>query len=196
MDEVRQLRLTVEAIMQRMGKPVRLRDQRLQPPESLHLGYLTRGAGAEPPWEFRFLAAPPGLQEGSLLNFDGEPGRWRVEKVEAEHDGAGLLFVRAQVIDLDSAPGALPEDLTGLLQKLQALLERATLAPLERDDAAEALARLEKLSASAPGPGTSQRLHARLRLLHERLGSCRQIGHEAKGLLLRLEAHLKRKGLV
>jgi hypothetical protein len=192
MDDARQIRQRFEAIMERMGQTVRLRDQRLDPAESLHRGYRTRGTATS--WEFRFLEAPAGLQKGSLLSLDGEEERWRVDKVHFERDGNELLFVSAQVASLDAGKDAPNEEQAALLQALEALLKRSTLGPLERDDVSEVLHRLPRLFAGVQGPESGARIKARLKLLADRFKACPQTAHEAKGLLLKLEAHLKRKG--
>jgi hypothetical protein len=193
MDDARQIRQRFEAVMERMGQAVRLTDQRLETPETLHRGYRTKGPG-DGRWEFRFLEAPAGLQGGSLLSLEGDDERWRVDQVHFERDGNALLFVSAQVSSLSPAPEALTEDLSALLQALRILSEQSTLGPLDRDDVAEALDRLEKLAGQGPGPAISPRLKQRLRLLNERFKACAQTAHPAKGRLLKLEAHLKRKG--
>ena len=196
MDDARQIRQRFETVMARMGQGVRLTDQRLENPESLHRGYRSKGPAAGT-WEFRFLELPAGLQEGSLLSLDGEAQKWRVDRVHVERDGNALLFVSAQVSSLESAPAPMAEDLGSLLKNLNDLLDRSTLAPLERDDVREALDRLQRLVAAAAGAedrGLSARIKQRLHLLKERFKACPQTAHEAKGGLLRLEAHLKRKG--
>lgn len=187
------IRSRFEAIMQRMGQPVRLLDLRLTPPESVHQGYRTRGAGPEAAWEFRFLEQPAGLQEGSLLTLDGDPERWRVLSIHAERDEDELLFVSATVTSLEAPTAPPAEDVEGLLKSLRALLQRSSLGPLDQDDVAEALERLPRLLAS-PGPEAGARIKARLKLMAERFKACPQTAHDAKGQLLKLEALLKRKG--
>jgi hypothetical protein len=192
MDDARQIRQRFEAVMERMGQTVRLRDHRLEPAETLHRGYRTRGTATT--WEFRFLEVPAGLQKGSLLSLDSDGERWRVEKVHFERDGNELLFVSAQVASLDAVEGPPSDEQAALLQKLSDLLQRSSLGPLERDDVGEALQRLPRLFSGAPGPEPSARIKARLKLLAERFKACPQTAHEAKGTILKLEAHLKRKG--
>lgn len=187
------IRQRFESIMQRMGQPVRLLDLRLTPPESLHRGYRTKGAGPEAAWEFRFLEHPMGLQEGSLLTLDGDPERWRVLNIHVERDEGELLFVSATVTSLEAPSAAPAEDVEGHLKSLRALLLRSSLGPLEQDDVGEALERLPRLLA-VPGPEAGARIKARLKLMGERFKACPQTAHDAKGQLLKLEALLKRKG--
>lgn len=193
-DDARQIRQRFESVMERMGRAVRLMDQRRQPAESVHRGYLTKGSGAEAAWEFRFLEAPDGLQEGSLLSLDGEAERWRVQRIHREQDGDEVLFVSAQVASLEAPEVPTAEDLAGHLAGLQETLLRSTLGPLDQDDVAEALARLPRLLAAGPDPTAAARIKQRLKLLSDRFKACPQTAHEAKGRVLKLEAHLKRKG--
>jgi hypothetical protein len=50
------------------------------------------------------------------------------------------------------------------------------------------------LFAGEQGAEVGTRVKARLKLLAERFKACPQTAHEAKGKILKLEAHLKRKG--
>lgn len=193
MEDARQIRQRFEGIMQRMGQAVRLNEQRAQPSESVHHGYRTKGTGPDASWEFRFLEHPQGLQEGSLLSLEADGERWRVESVHVEKDGGLLLFVSATVKSLESAEAEAAEDVEGLLQSLAALAKRSSLDPIEQDDVQEALQRVPRLLAQS-GPEAGVRLKQRLKLLDERFKRCAQTAHEAKGLVLKLEALLKRKG--
>jgi hypothetical protein len=59
----------------------------------------------------------------------------------------------------------------------------------------EALQRLPALAQQPADPGHAARLRQRLSLLKDRFKACAQTQHQAHGLLLKLEAQLKRKGL-
>ena len=189
------IRNRFESIMQRMGQTVRLLDLRLTPPESVHRGYRTKGSGPEAAWEFRFLEHPTGLQEGSLLTLDGDPERWRVLSIHTERDEGELLFISASVTSLEAPAAAPADDVEAHLKALRALLLRSSLGPIEQDDIAEALDRLPRLL-NAPGPEAGARIKARLKLMGERFKACPQTAHDAKGQLLKLEALLKRKGML
>ncbi|HXC63281.1 MAG TPA: hypothetical protein VNZ67_02930, partial [bacterium] len=156
-------------------------------------GYLTRGAGPEAPWEFRFAEAVAGLEPGAVLRLAGHEERWRVESVgPVQLDGQALAW-SARVERLGQQPAeAAPPDLAQLLAAAQELLEKSTLASLEREDVEEALKRLPGLAARRGEPGAAERVAQRLRLLRDRFQSCPQTGHAARGLILRLEAAFKR----
>lgn len=196
MDDARQIRQRFEAIMERMGQSVRLKDQRLDPVESVHRGYRTKSQGTEVTWEFRFLELPSGLQVGSLLSLEGDSDRWRVEKLQFERDGDELLFVSAHVASLVSISDTPDNDFNGFLLGLKELLQQSSLGPLEQDDVQEALARLHRLSGAPTNPEAGARIRSRLKLLNERFKACPQTAHAAKGKLLKLEAHLKRQGIL
>ena len=196
MDDARQIRQRLEAIMERMGQSVRLKDQRLDPAESIHRGYRTKSQGTDLTWEFRFLEVPPGLQIGSLLSLEGDADHWRVESLEFERDGNELLFVSAHVASLELISNGPDNNFDACLQGLKDLLEQSSLGPLEQDDVLEVLARMRRLGAVSPSPEAGARIQSRLKLLNERFKVCPQTAHAAKGQLLRLEALLKRKGIL
>ena len=136
----------------------------------------------------------PGLRPGAVLEPKGA-GRWLVlELVEQRLEGLPL-YVAAKVASLEPGEGADDEALEPLLAALEALLALSAMPSLEAEDAREALARLRVLTPTPTAPGHGVRIKPRLRLLRERFMACPQTSHEARGLILRLEALLKRKGL-
>ena len=195
MDPNRQIQQRFAQIFERMAVPVLWQERRDTPEEKALQGYLTRGAGPEAPWEFRFQQVVPGLRQGAVLRTHGSQERWAVDTVLEEHLEAELLYVVARVEPLQGGGGApLEQGLDVLLQSLAQLLEVSTLSPLRRDDAAEALHRLARLSARPGDPEHALRLKERLKLLDQLFKACPQTGKDAKRLLLKLEAQLKRRG--
>ena len=195
MGPARQIKARVEGIFRSLAETVAFSDQRVGALDQPLQGYLTRGSGPDAAEEFRFLEAVPGLDSGSLLSLPSREGRWRVESVAEERMDGELLFIAARVQRLD---GALPPAEPGaqdLLEALQGLLAASTLGPLEAEDAHEALARLRRLSGRPADLEHAHRIRVRLSLLKERFRGCPQTAHSALGLLLKLEAQLKRQGL-
>jgi len=183
----------VDAIFAKMAFTVHWQDLRDSAAERQLQGYLTRGAGAEAPWEFRFRQIVRGLKEGAVLRGD-DGNRWLVVQLVTEELEGELLYAAARVRDLEQ-DRALDEGLEPLLDGLAGLLERSALAALERDDVTEILARLPRLAADPKEPGHGARLKQRLQVLRQAFAGCPQTWHEARGHILRLEAALKRKGL-
>lgn len=196
MEAARQIKARFEGIFASLAEPVRWTDLRRDPAEAALHGYLTKGSGPGAGPEFRFREAVPGLQIGALLQLQSDPQRWRVTNLHVEDLEQTVLFVAARVEPLDAADTApLAEGIEALLQSLDAALAASTLAPLDREDAREALIRLPSLCARPSDPAHAARIKARLTLLKDRFKACPQTAHSAQGLLLKLEAHLKRQGL-
>jgi hypothetical protein len=185
----------MRGLVERLAVELRWQDLRRAGDEEPLRGYLTRGAGPEAPWEFRFAAAVPGLEPGAVLRLASSQERWRVTAVgPVALDGQALAWgAKVQRLGPPSAPPP-PPDLDGLLAAAEALLARSTLAPLEAEDVDEALRRLRALAARPLEPGATERVALRLRLLRDRFQACPQTGHTARGLILRLEAAFKRLG--
>jgi hypothetical protein len=191
MDDEAQVVARMKSLLQRMLVPLQWQDLRLDPePRSLN-GFLTRASGEAAPWEFRFEQAVEGLAPGALLWRDGQEERWKVQRLIPPTPDAPWLAVRVEPLKASDAATP-PTDLAGLLDAVAAELERSTLAALEREDGAEALARLRRL-AEHPQPAlVLARVDERLKLLKARLGACPQCAQSSRGLLLRLEAAFKR----
>lgn len=193
MKEDRIIQERIDAVFQKMASTVLWQERRDQDSVRELSGFLTRGPGEEAGWEIRFRGPVPGLRSGAVLKLvDG--ARWLVEQVVEESLGGETLFVAARVSALQE-DAELADDVLALCQALEALLEHAAMPLLERDDAAEALARIPKLGAEAGKKGYGVRLKQRLLTLRAAFKACPQTGHQARGLILRLEASLKRKGM-
>lgn len=158
-------------------------------------GYLTKGSGPEGGPEFRFRAQVAGLELGALLRLASQDERWRVDQLHLETMEDQDLFLAARVQSLAEPALNVPQSLEALLAGLDQALAASTLGPLEREDAREALARLPQLCAQPAEPAYAGRIRPRLSLLKDRFKTCPQTWHQAQGLLLKLEAHLKRQGL-
>jgi hypothetical protein len=196
MDAARQIKARMERIFQDLAEPVLWDDRRLHSGERRLHGYLTKGSGKDAGQEFRFPERVDGLASGAILRLASADERWRVAEVHIEELDQQVLFVAAKVVDLSAPePEALPEELDGILLALGQALDASTLGPLEREDVREALLRLPALAQSPGDPGHATRLKQRLSLLKDRFKACPQVQHQAKGLLLKLEVQLKRKGL-
>lgn len=196
MEAARQIKARFEGIFASLAEPVLWTDAR-RDPEAVELqGYLTKGSGKDAGPEFRFREPVPGLQSGALLALRSDAQRWRVTSLRSEDLEDTVLFIAARVESLEAAPAqALAETLDSILATLNETLAASTLAPLEREDAQEALARLPRLCATPQDPAHAARIKARLTLLKDRFKACEQSSHRALGLLLKLEAQLKRQGL-
>ncbi len=195
MDPARQIKARFEGIFASLAEPVLWLDLRRDPAEAELQGYLTKGSGPGASDEFRFSAPVAGLLPGAVLRLASGEARWRVQSLHEERMESQLLFVAARVVSLQAGHEEASERAETLIAELQACLERSSLGPLDRDDAAEALARLPRLCAQPADHEHAARLRARLFLLKERFKRCPQTWHPAQGLLLRLEALLKREGL-
>jgi hypothetical protein len=195
MDAESQLRERMRGLVERLSEDLWWQDLRRGPDDQLLRGYLTRGPGAEPGWEFRFGSAVEGLMPGAVLRRSTGQERWRVTAVcERALDGQAHAWA-AVVEPLSTAAEAPPPaDLEGLLGTVEALLAQSALGPLDRADVAEALARLRVLAGQTGLDGVPERVALRLRLLRDRFKTCPQTGHSARGLILRLEAAFKRLG--
>lgn len=196
MDPTRQIQERLAQIFERMALPVLWQERRDAPEEQLLQGYLTRGAGPEAPWEYRFQKPVPGLRQGGVLRTQGSEERWHVGKVLEERLETELLYVVARVEPLQAQPPApLEQDVEALLLGLADLLSLSTLGPLEREDVTEALRRLNGGLCARPGePGVASRIKSRLQLIDQNFKVCPQTGKDAKRLILKLEAQLKRRG--
>jgi hypothetical protein len=193
MKEDRMIHEKVDAIFERMAVPIAWQDLRVQAGDRQLSGYLTRGPGEAAGFEVRFRQPIPGMREGAILAVPDQ-GRWLVLEVVEEHLGGETLFVAARVQSLDSQDRP-AEGFEPLLQALLDLVATSGLGPLEREDAVEALRRLEGLASRPADPGHALRIKQRLLVLRQVLPQCPQTGTEARGLILRLEAGLRRKGL-
>ena len=183
----------MRGLVGRMAVDLLWQDLRRGDQEEALRGYLTRGAGPEAPWEFRFAEAVAGLEPGAVLRLAGDGERWRVDSVgPVQLDGQALAWgARVQRLVQEPAEAA-PPDLDQLVGSAFELLAKSTLGPLEREDVEEALMRLRGLAARRGEPGAVERVAPRLRLLRDRFQACPQTGHAARGLILRLEAAFKR----
>lgn len=195
MDANRQIQQRLAQVFERMAQPVLWQELRDAPQELPLHGYLTRGAGPDAPWEFRFQKAVAGLRQGGVLRQAASEERWCIAKVLEERLETELLYVIARVEPLQAA-GAPPleQDVDALLQALQQALDASTLPPLEHADLHEALQRLAGLCPKPAEAGYASRIKARLQLLAQGFKACPQTGNDAKRLLLKLEAQLKRRG--
>jgi hypothetical protein len=192
----RKIKARLDGIFAGMAKTVLLSDQRLGVERLPLRGYLTKGSGPKAGPEFRFQEAVAELGVGALLRLESGPERWKVTAVRQEVMDGELLFVSAQVERLDaSTPPEPPAEIHELLSALARMLENSTLGPLEAADVHEALGRLPSLVDQPAEPGRALRIRERLALLKDRFMNCPQTARAAKGLILRLEAQLKRKGL-
>lgn len=183
----------VDAIFERMASRVLWQDRRDRGEDRELHGYLTRGTGEAAFWEFRFRRRVEGMREGAVL-IQGDGGRWVVLDIVEESLGGETLFFAARVGSLDekSAPDG---NLEALVQSLRGLLEVSAMPVLEREDVMEALQRFASLGADPTAKGHGVRLKQRLNVLRACFQACPQTGQAARGLILRLEAALKRKGL-
>ncbi|HXB97839.1 MAG TPA: hypothetical protein VNZ54_07270 [bacterium] len=120
----------MRGLVERLAVELRWQDLRRAGDEEPLRGYLTRGAGPEAPWEFRFAAAVPGLEPGAVLRLASSQERWRVTAVgPVALDGQALAWgAKVQRLGPPSAPPP-PPDLDGLLAAAEVLLARSTLAP-------------------------------------------------------------------
>lgn len=190
------LRQRMLDLLERMATTVLWQDLREAAQERPLRGSLTRGAGPDAPWEFRFQAPVPDLRPGALLRLDGQDQRWRVTAVGARQWDQADLYWSAQVEALDGHGWTpLAEDVENLLGAINTLLDSSTLAKLEADDAREALTRLTALCPEPAAEGHAIRIKSRLGLLRERIAACPQTSNVGRGLILRLEAALRRRGL-
>jgi hypothetical protein len=191
MDDRSQVNARMKSVLRRMLVPLHWQDLRLSPEPRPLSGFLTKASGEAAPWEFRFEAAVEGLATGALLWREGQEERWKVLRLSPPTADAPWWAARVEPLKAADAASP-PTDLAGLLDAVGAELDRCTLAALEREDGAEALARLRRL-AEHPEPALVQgRVDERLRLLKARLGACPQCSQSSRGLLLRLEAAFKR----
>jgi|GEM_PF-3818643 hypothetical protein len=183
----------MRGLIDRMAVDLLWQDLRRGDREEPLRGYLTRGAGPDAPWEFRFAEAVPGLEPGAVLRLATIQERWRVASVgPVQLDGQALAW-SARVERLGQEPAeAAPPDLDQLITAAQELLAKSTLVPMECEDVEEALTRLRGLAGRMGEPGAAERVALRLRLLRDRFQACPQTGHAARGLILRLEAAFKR----
>jgi hypothetical protein len=196
MDAARQIKARFQAIFGNMAQPVLFSDQRCGAEDVELSGYLTRGSGPEAGHEFRFQQGIDGLDAGSLLRLKSDGERWRVTLVREERMEGELLFVAAAVDRLSARPTPVPPaEVHELLLALAAKVGQSTLGPLETADAVEILERLPSLIDTPADPAHAARIKLRLHQLKELFKSCPQTGHSAQGLLLKLEAQLKRKGM-
>jgi hypothetical protein len=193
MKEDRIIQQRIDAVFQKMASTILWQERRDQEALRELSGFLTRGPGEDAAWEIRFRGSVPGLRPGAVLKLN-DGARWLVEQVVEESLGGETLFVAARVSALRE-DAELPDDVAALCLALGALLEHAAMPLLERDDAAEALARIPKLGADAAKKGYGARLKQRLLILRAAFKACPQTSHEARGLILRLEASLKRRGM-
>lgn len=190
-----QIKAKLVGIFESLSEAVLWTDQRHHAEDAELSGYLTKGSGPEGGPEFRFREAVPGLEVGAVLRLASTGVRWRVDRLHLETMEEQVLFQSAHVQSLEAPPLPVAEGLDALLAGLDKALAACTLAPLDREDAREALARLPQLCAQPGDPAHAQRIRQRLSLLRDRFKACPQTWFQAQGLLLKLEAHLKRQGL-
>ncbi len=191
------IREHVAVVFAKMAGPVLWLDLREDAPVRTLKGYLTRGAGKDAPWEFRFDSRVAGLREGAVLVEGDGPARWKVLALreEAAEHGAPLYWAaRVEAIDAGDSPDAV-EGIRGLLEALGALLAQSTLSPPEAGDVSEALERLAHLCGAPASQGHPERIRSRLVLIRQRFGACVQTERESRKLILKLEAGLRKAGL-
>jgi hypothetical protein len=195
MDPDAPLHERMRGLVERLAEDLCWQDLRRFDLEERLRGYLTRGAGPDAPWEFRFAAAVPGLEPGAVLRLASSHERWRVTSVGPVALDGQVLAWGARVQRLGGeAPAPPPQDIDSLLTSVGELLGRSTLGPLEAEDVDEALTRLRALASRPLEAASMERVLQRLRLLRDRFKACPQTGHTARGLCLRLEASFKRLG--